>query len=38
MGWWSAIWALLAAVLDFLGDRYDWIREEIHSKPKNDVM
>jgi hypothetical protein len=38
MGWWSAIWALSVAVLDFLGDRYDWVKEETNSKPKNDVI
>jgi len=38
MGWWSAIRALLMAVLDFVGDRYDWAKEEINSKPKKDVI
>jgi len=38
MGWCSAIRALLMAVLDFVGDRYDWFKEEINSKSKKDVI
>jgi hypothetical protein len=42
MGWWSAIWALLLAVLELVGARYGsvkgWVKEEIDSKPKSDVM
>jgi hypothetical protein len=34
----SAIRTLLMAVLDFVGDRYDWVKEEINSKPKKDVI
>jgi hypothetical protein len=39
MGWLlEAIWWLICAVLEFLGARYDWVEEEIHSKPKSDVL
>ena len=39
MGWLlEAIWSLICAVLEFLGAKYDWVEEEIHSKPKSDVL
>jgi hypothetical protein len=39
MGWfWKAIWVLVLAALEFLGTKYDWVKEEIESKPRNDVM
>jgi hypothetical protein len=39
MGWWlKAIWVLVLALLEFLGTKYDWVKEEIESKPRSDVM
>jgi hypothetical protein len=38
MGWWKAIWALVVALFEILGHRYDWVKEEINSKPKDSVM
>jgi hypothetical protein len=38
MGWLAAILELFWAVLDLVGVRHDWVKEEINSKPKNDVM
>ena len=39
MGWLlEAIWWLICGVLEFLGAKYDWVREEIYSKPKRDVL
>jgi hypothetical protein len=29
---------LVLAALEFLGTEYDWVKEEIESKPRNDVM
>jgi hypothetical protein len=37
MGWLAAIWALVVGLFDFLGAKYDWVEEEINSKPRNDV-
>ncbi len=39
MGWLGALWDLLAlSILDFFGALSDWVREEIDSKPRKDVM
>jgi hypothetical protein len=39
MGWLlEAIWSLICGVLEFLGAKYDWVKEEINSKPKDGVM
>jgi len=38
MGWLDAIWMLVLSILEFLGARWDWVREEIDSKPRKDVM
>jgi hypothetical protein len=39
MGWLlEAIWSLIWAVLEFFGAKYDWVKEEINSKPKSDVL
>ncbi len=39
MGWLlEAIWWFTCAVMDFLGAKYDWVKEEIHSKPKSEVL
>jgi hypothetical protein len=37
MGWWMAI-CVVVALLEILGARYDPVKEEIHSKPKDSVM
>jgi len=26
------------ALLDFLGVKYDWVKEEVESKPRSDVV
>jgi hypothetical protein len=39
MGWlFKAIWVLVLAVLEFVGVRHDWVKEEVDSKPSNDVL
>jgi hypothetical protein len=39
MSWlWKAIWILVVALLEFLGCKYDWVKEEIDSKPKDSVI
>jgi len=43
MGWWGAIGVLIVALLEFLGSKLwgskrDWVKQEIHSKPKDDVV
>jgi hypothetical protein len=38
MGWLGAIWYLIASILDFLGAKWDWVEEEIKSKPRGDVV
>jgi hypothetical protein len=32
------IWALIVTVLEFAGFQCDWVKEEINSKPRSDVM
>jgi hypothetical protein len=39
MGWLlKVIWVLGWALIEFLGNKYDWVKEEINSKPKSDVL
>jgi hypothetical protein len=39
MGWlWEITWWLICGVLEFLGVKYDWVKEEVDSKPKDSVM
>ncbi len=39
MGWLlGMIWWLICGVLEFFGAKYDWIDEEINSKPKDGVL
>ena len=33
-----AFWVSVLALLEFLGARYDWVKEEINAKPKDRVM
>ena len=39
MGWLlKAIGIFVWAVLEFLGLRYDWVKEEVNAKPKDSVI
>ena len=38
MGWLHAIWMLVLSILEFLGAKWDWVEEEVNSKPRKDVM
>ncbi len=34
----EALWWLICAALELLGAKYDWVKEEVDSKPKSDVL
>jgi hypothetical protein len=38
MGLLEVIWHCFVALLDFLGAKYDWVKEEMESEPKRDVV
>ncbi len=38
MTWLSVIWTVVMGVIEFLGGKHDWVKEEINSKPRQDVM
>ena len=43
MGWWGAVRILIVTLLEFFGSKLwgskrAWIKEEVDSKPKDDVM
>jgi len=38
MGLLGVIWHCVLALLDFLGVKYDWVKEEVESKPRSDVV
>jgi hypothetical protein len=38
MGLLGIFWHCLVALLDFMGAKHNWVKEEVESKPRSDVV